>query len=57
MDDSAKDWAIYRYCGEERLRYIGRITGRRAALVAAIQELPPEEAWQVCFRPWEGSGG
>jgi hypothetical protein len=51
-----KNWAIYRYEGEGKLRYLGVISaaGQEDAFSKAIKLLPEEDPEALCLRPWEG---
>jgi hypothetical protein len=51
-----KSWAIYRYEGSGKLRYLGVIsaTGQDDAMAKAIKLLPAEDPEALCARLWEG---
>jgi hypothetical protein len=51
-----KSWAIYRYEGSGKLRYLGVIsaTGQDDAMAKAIKLLPEEDSEALCARLWEG---
>ena len=51
-----KSWAIYRYEGNGKLRYLGVIsaTGQEDAVSKAIKLLPDEDPEALCARLWEG---
>ena len=51
-----KSWAIYRYEGSGKLRYLGVIsaTGQEDAMAKAVKLLPDEDPEALCARLWEG---
>jgi len=51
-----KSWAICRYEGSGKLRYLGVIsaTGQNDAMAKAIKLLPEENPEALCARLWEG---
>ena len=50
-----KSWAIYRYEGGGKLRYLGVVsaTGQEDAMAKAVKLLPDEDPEKLCARLWE----
>ena len=51
-----KNWAIYRYEGEGKLRYLGVVSasGQDDALAKAIKLLPEEDRKSLRVKRWMG---
>jgi hypothetical protein len=51
-----KNWAIYRYEGNGKLRYLGVVSaaGQEDAMSKAVKLLPDEDPEKLCARLWEG---